>query len=181
MYGDKRWAYSTIYSISIGEGELLTTPVHMANLASIMANRGWFITPHTVLDIGGKGKPASLDSLVQTGVNPSAFAPIIQAMQEVVESAEGTGIQAQVPGITVCGKTGTVQDGDRETHSVFMAFAPKDNPRIALSVYVENAGSGGDWAAPIASLMMEQFLNGSVTQKEKEQRILRATYPFSEQ
>ena len=114
-------------------------------------------------------------------MNPSAFAPIIQAMQEVVESAEGTGIQAQVPGITVCGKTGTVQDGDRETHSVFMAFAPKDNPRIALSVYVENAGSGGDWAAPIASLMMEQFLNGSVTQKEKEQRILRATYPFSEQ
>jgi penicillin-binding protein 2 len=180
MYGSKRWAYSTIYSISIGEGELLTTPVHMANLASIMANRGWFITPHTVLDIGGNGKPEALDSLVETGVTPSAFLPIIQAMQAVVESPQGTGTKARVPGITVCGKTGTVQDGDRETHAVFMAFAPKDNPRIALSVYVENAGSGGDWAAPIASLMIEQYLKGSIAQTEKEQLILQATYPFPE-
>jgi penicillin-binding protein 2 len=73
-----------------------------------------------------------------------------------------------------------VQDGDRETHAVFMAFAPKDNPRIALSVYVENAGSGGDWAAPIASLMIEQYLKGSIAQTEKEQLILQATYPFPE-
>lgn len=181
MYGRKRWAYSTIYSISIGEGELLTTPVHMANLASIMANRGWFITPHTVLDIGGKGKPEGLDSLVETGVSSAAFIPIIQAMHSVVDSPEGTGTRAHVPGITVCGKTGTVQDGARETHSVFMAFAPKENPTIALSVYVENAGSGGDWAAPIASLMIEQFLKGSIAQKEKEKRILQTSYPFPEQ
>ena len=180
MYGKKRWAYSTIYSISIGEGELLTTPVHMANLAVIMANRGWFITPHTVLDIGGKGKPQSLDSLVQTGVDPAAFRPIIQAMEAVVASSEGTGTKARVPGITVCGKTGTVQNGERATHAVFMAFAPKENPRIALSVYVENAGSGGDWAAPIASLMMEQFLTGSISQVEKEEHILESTYPFPE-
>ena len=181
MYGKKRWAYSTIYSISIGEGELLTTPVHMANLASIMANRGWFVTPHTVLDIGGKGKPEGLDSLVETGVSSAAFIPIIHAMQSVVDSHEGTGTRAHVPGITVCGKTGTVQDGDRETHSVFMAFAPKENPTIALSVYVENAGSGGDWAAPIASLMIEQFLKGSIAQKEKEKRIFQTSYPFPEQ
>jgi penicillin-binding protein 2 len=181
MYGRKRWAYSTIYSISIGEGELLTTPVHMANLASIMANRGWFITPHTVLSIGDQGKPEALDSLVETGINSTAFVPIIEAMQSVVESPEGTGIRAQVPGITVCGKTGTVQDGNRETHSVFMAFAPKENPKIALSVYVENAGSGGDWAAPIASLMVERFLKGSISQNQKEKRILQTTYPFPEQ
>jgi penicillin-binding protein 2 len=109
-----------------------------------------------------------------------AFNPIIQAMAAVVASSEGTGTKARVPGINVCGKTGTVQDGERATHSVFMAFAPKENPRIALSVYVENAGSGGDWAAPIASLMMEQFLTGSVSQTEKEEHILQSTYPFPE-
>ncbi len=180
MYGTKRWAYSTIYSISIGEGELLTTPVHMANLAAIMANRGWYRTPHSVLDVGGKGKPEHLDSLVHTGVSDYAFGPIVNAMQTVIESVQGTGAKARVPGITVCGKTGTVQDGERQTHSVFMAFAPRDNPQIALSVYVENAGSGGDWAAPIASLIIEKYLTGEVTQPAKEQLILNATYPFPE-
>jgi len=159
---------------------LLTTPVHMANLAAIMANRGWYRTPHSVRDVGGKGKPEHLDSLVHTGVSDYAFGPIVNAMQTVIESAQGTGGKARVPGITVCGKTGTVQDGERQTHSVFMAFAPRDNPQIALSVYVENAGSGGDWAAPIASLIIEKYLTGEVTQSAKEQLILSATYPFPE-
>jgi penicillin-binding protein 2 len=98
-------------------------------------------------------------------------------MNAVTESDEGTAPMAKIPGIKVCGKTGTVQDS-KGNHSVFIAFAPEEDPKIALSVYVENAGAGGDWAAPIASLMMEKFLTGEVLQTQKELRISQATYPF---
>ncbi|MBV41673.1 MAG: peptidoglycan glycosyltransferase [Crocinitomicaceae bacterium] len=178
LYGKKRWAYSTIYSISIGEGELLTTPLHMANLAATIANQGEFRTPHVVQSIGLNGKPAGTDSLVQTGISRQLFEPIIEAMNAVTESKEGTAPLARVPGVKVCGKTGTVQDS-KGNHSVFIAFAPVENPKIALSVYVENAGAGGDWAAPIASLLMEKYLKGSVKQANKELRVIRATYPFA--
>jgi len=99
-------------------------------------------------------------------------------MNAVTESDEGTAPLARIPGIKVCGKTGTVQDS-KGNHSVFIAFAPADDPQIALSVYVENAGAGGDWAAPIASLMMEHYLKGSVQQTAKESRVKGATYPFA--
>jgi penicillin-binding protein 2 len=178
LYGRKRWAFSTIYSISIGEGELLTTPLHMANLAAILANRGAFRTPHVVQSIGSNGKPSGTDSLVRTGISRELFEPVIKAMNAVTESDEGTAPLARVPGIKVCGKTGTVQDS-KGNHSVFIAFAPAENPRIALSVYVENAGAGGDWAAPIASLMMEKYLKGNVEQADKELRVVRGTYPFA--
>lgn len=178
LYGKKRWAYSTIYSISIGEGELLTTPLHMANLAATIANQGEFRTPHVVQSIGLNGKPAGTDSLVQTGISRQLFEPIIEAMNAVTESKEGTAPLARVPGVKVCGKTGTVQDS-KGNHSVFIAFAPVESPKIALSVYVENAGAGGDWAAPIASLLMEKYLKGSVKQVNKELRVIRATYPFA--
>jgi penicillin-binding protein 2 len=178
LYGRKRWAYSTIYSISIGEGELLTTPLHMANLAATLANRGEFRTPHVIQSVGSNGKPVGTDSLIQTGIPPELFEPIINAMNAVTESSEGTAPLARVPGIKVCGKTGTVQDS-KGNHSVFIAFAPADNPKIALSVYVENAGAGGDWAAPIASLIMEKYLMGDVQQTDKELRVIRATYPFA--
>ena len=177
FYGRKRWAYSTIYSISIGEGELLTTPLHMANLAAILANRGHFHTPHVIKSIGENGKPNGMDSLVNSGIRPELFIPVVRAMNAVTESDEGTAPMAKIPGIKVCGKTGTVQDS-KGNHSVFIAFAPEEDPKIALSVYVENAGGGGDWAAPIASLMMEKFLTGEVLQTQKELRISQATYPF---
>ena len=170
MYGRKRWAYSTIYSISIGEGELLTTPLHMANLAATLANRGHYITPHAVRGSDGIAR-------IETGIAPELFTSVIRAMSTVITAADGTGRRAETPGVEVCGKTGTVQNPDGN-HSVFIAFAPKDNPKIALSVYVENAGAGGDWAAPIASLMIDKYLNGEPRQSEKEQRILAATYPF---
>ena len=170
MYGRKRWAYSTIYSISIGEGELLTTPLHMANLAATLANRGHYITPHAVRGSDGIER-------IETGIAPELFTSVIRAMSTVITAADGTGRRAETPGVEVCGKTGTVQNPDGN-HSVFIAFAPKDNPKIALSVYVENAGAGGDWAAPIASLMIDKYLNGAPRQSEKEQRILAATYPF---
>lgn len=180
VYGERRWAYSTIYSISIGEGELLATPLHMANMAAILANRGWYRTPHAVRDIGGQGKPMGSDSLIETGVAVRHFKPIISAMEQVISAPTGTGWRARIPGISVCGKTGTVQDDPRLEHSVFMAFAPKDNPTIALSVYVENAGSGGRWAAPIASLLIEQYLTDSIADTDRLQAIRNATYPFPE-
>lgn len=178
QYGKRRWAYSTIYSISIGEGELLVTPLQIANLAVIIANRGWYRTPHAVRDIGGQGKPIGVDSLIETGVPSQHFEPIVAAMQQVIEGEGGTGRRARIPGITVCGKTGTVQNANALEHSVFMAFAPKDNPQIALSVYVENAGSGGAWAAPIAAQLIEHYLADTLSNPDREARILAAKDPF---
>jgi penicillin-binding protein 2 len=181
IYGRRHWTFRTMYSISIGEGELLTTPLHMANLAAIVANRGWYIEPHLVRDIGGRGKPEGLGQHIDVGVSAEHFEPIHDAMQAVIEDPSGTGRRAKLPGIVYCGKTGTVQDGPRADHSVFMAFAPRDNPQIALSVYVENAGAGGEWAAPIASLLIEQYLTGQVSQEMRERRIMGATYPLDPQ
>ncbi len=178
VYGHRSWAYSTIYSISIGEGELLVTPLQIANVAAIIANRGWYRTPHAVRDVGGRGKPEGLDDIVETGIDPALFQPVIEAMQTVVEQPGGTARRARVPGLEICGKTGTVQDDPRLEHSVFMAFAPKDNPQIAISVYVENAGAGGRWAAPIASLLIERYLNDTLHNPEREARILAASHPF---
>ena len=174
VYGARRWDFGTIYSISIGEGELLTTPLQMANLAAALANRGTFRTPHFVRDVGGRGKPSGLGILMETGIEPEHFEPVVNAMQRVVEQTGGTGRRARIPGIAVCGKTGTVQDEPRKDHSVFIAFAPKDNPQIALSVYVENSGFGGEWAAPIAALLIEQYLTGDIQQTARLERILKA-------
>jgi penicillin-binding protein 2 len=172
IYGKNHWGYKTIYSISIGEGELLTTPLQMANLAAIIANRGYFIEPHAVRDIGGLGKPDGLDSLHNINVLTKYFDPVVEAMQNVIEDPYGTGNRARIDGITICGKTGTVQNKDKEDHSVFMAFAPRENPKIALSVYVEYVGSGGEWAAPIASLLIEKYLTDTVSHTRREERIL---------
>jgi penicillin-binding protein 2 len=178
LYGKRRWTYRTIYSISIGEGELLTTPLHMANLAAIMANRGWYIEPHLIRDVGGTGKPSELTVRHDVGVSTEHFDPILDAMQAVIDDRTGTGKLAKTSGITICGKTGTVQDGPRADHSVFMALAPREQPEIALSVYVENAGAGGEWAAPIAGLLIEQYLRKGTLHPEREQKILGATYPL---
>jgi penicillin-binding protein 2 len=173
VYGKYHWGYSTIYSISIGEGELLTTPLQMANLACILANRGFYHEPHAVRDIGGKGKPASTDSIHYVNINADLFEPVIDAMQLVIEDPSGTAWRARVEGITICGKTGTVQNvNDLEDHSAFMAFAPRDNPQIAISVYVEYAGGGGAWAAPIAGLLIDSYLTDSISNIKAEERIL---------
>ncbi len=105
-------------------------------------------------------------------MNSEYFDLAVQAMYDVIWEPSGTGYRARIPGIEICGKTGTIENGAEEDHSGFFAFAPRENPRIALAVYVENAGGGGTWAAPIASLMTEKYLKGSVSQIEKEERIL---------
>lgn len=176
IYGKEQWAYSTIYSISIGEGEMLINPLQMCNLACVIANRGWFVYPHTVKQIGVGGRP--LDKFLvrnSVGIDTSYFRVVINAMEQVVGPG-GTGNRAKLSDIIVCGKTGTVQNEPREDHSVFVCFAPKENPKIALAVYVENAGFGGTWAAPIASLMIEKFINDSIADPAKEQRIFDANF-----
>ncbi len=176
IYGDKRWKASTIISNSIGQGELLVTPMQMANLAAIIANKGYYYKPHMIKKIDND-IPHELEIYYQknyTMIDSVHFDPIIEAMQGVVEN--GTAARARTKDIVVCGKTGTAENPHGEDHSCFIAFAPRDNPQIAIAVYVENAGYGGTWAAPISSLMIEKYLKREVTNKRKEKRILEKNF-----
>ncbi|MFO8054559.1 MAG: penicillin-binding transpeptidase domain-containing protein, partial [Bacteroidales bacterium] len=171
-YGKNRWAFSTIYSLGIGQGEVEITPLQMANMAATIANRGFYIDPHLVKKIGGQAANQKALEPQQTNINRTYFDYVTEAMRAVVEDPGGTARRAKIPDITVCGKTGTVQNPHGENHSVFMAFAPKNNPQIAVAVYVENAGYGGSWAAPVASLMIEKYLTDSIQRTQVEERIL---------
>ncbi len=163
IYGEDRWKWSTINSISIGQGEISISPLQMANYVSAIANKGYFYTPHVIREIGNTGKPRPeyLEKHL-VGIDSVHFRTVIDAMEAVVNAPGGTGFRAAVPGIKVCGKTGTSQNPHGEDHSVFIAFAPKDDPKIAISVYVQNAGQGARAAASIAGLMMEKYLTGEI-------------------
>lgn len=160
LYGKDRWKSLMIVSNSIGQGEILTTPLQIANLAAIVANRGYFIVPHLVKNIEG----GEIDSLYLTkkitSISPQYFTPIIEGMDLVMRA--GTGWYSRIDSVAVCGKTGTAENPHGEDHSLFMAFAPKDDPKIAICVVVENSGFGATWAAPIASLMIEKYLKGYI-------------------
>ena len=168
-YGKGKWAFSTIYSNSIGQGEVEVVPLQMANLACIVANRGYYITPHLVRYYGPDStRNDEFYERHETGIKPAYFEIAANGMYDVVHGAGGTARRANIPDIDVCGKTGTAQNIG-EDHSVFIAFAPKVNPKIAVAVYVENArGGGGYWAAPIASLVIERYIRGEVTRKDLE-------------
>lgn len=174
-YGKERWAFSTIYSVSIGQGEVLTVPIQMANLAAIFANKGWYYDPHLVRAIG---EPDSVQERYRekhvVEVAPRWFDHIQEGMRRVVHEPGGTARQARIPGITVCGKTGTAENPHGQDHAVFICFAPMEDPRIAMAVYVENSGFGGTWAAPIASLLMEQYLTDTITRPDVMKRMLEA-------
>lgn len=181
-YGKYRWAFSTIQSISIGQGEVLITPMEMANLAAIMANRGYFYYPHFIKEIEGGEIPEIYLNKNETKVNPEHFEPVIDGMWRVVNESGGTARRARMDSISVCGKTGTIENFKRingkvyqlTDHSNFLAFAPMENPKIAISVFVENSGFGGTWSAPIASLMIEKYINRTIEDTLKEKRILEA-------
>jgi penicillin-binding protein 2 len=176
-YGHHRWAFSTIYSISIGQGEVSVIPLQMANLAAIIANRGYFITPHLFKSIEGVDTiPSTFTDKHYTTIDYKHYNVVVDAMQQVVEADHGTARRARIDSIEVCGKTGTAENPHGDDHSVFIAFAPKDNPKIAIAVYVENAGYGGTWAAPIASLIMEKYLKDSIASPKKAQRIFDANF-----
>jgi penicillin-binding protein 2 len=162
------WNYSNIYSLSIGQGEMGVTLLQMANLACIIANRGYYYTPHLVKSIGKTGKPLpEYQVRHETGIDKKHFEPIVRGMEGAFKAGT-VGPMAQVVNLyagEICAKTGTVQNPHGEDHSTFIAFAPKDNPKIAIAVYVENAGFGGIWAATIASLMMQKYLKDTVRVK----------------
>lgn len=160
------WNSLTLISMSIGQGELGCTPLQMANLAATIANRGHYYTPHIIKKIEGRD---SIDTRFyerhDTGVEPKHFNVVVDGMYDAVHKQGGTGRIAYVPNLDICGKTGTAQNPHGEDHSTFLCFAPKESPKIAVSVYVENGGFGGSIAAPIASLIIEQYLNGKVSRQ----------------
>lgn len=172
LYGKNRWKSLMIVSNSIGQGEILTTPLQIANLAAIVANRGYYVVPHLVKEIEG----GEIDSIYRTKkittIDPKHFAPIVEGMDLVMRA--GTGWYSRIDSVAVCGKTGTAENPHGEDHSLFMAFAPKDDPKIAICVVVENSGFGATWAAPIASLMIEKYLKGYIAPRRipMEQKML---------
>ncbi|MCZ2102499.1 MAG: penicillin-binding protein 2 [Chitinophagales bacterium] len=160
------WKSMWVLSIGIGQGEVQLTTVQMANLAAIIANRGYYITPHFINQyLSGKPKPEAYTTKNRMRIDAKYFPPVIDGMEAVVTS--GTARSAWVPGLTICGKTGTSQNPHGKDHSVFFGFAPKNNSKIAVAVFIENAGWGGDWAAPIASLLMEKHINKSIDPSRK--------------
>lgn len=167
----RRWNSLTLLSLSIGQGELGCTPLQLANLAAIVANRGYYYIPHIVRAIEGRD---SLDARFYqrhyTMVDPKHFEPIVDGMWRGVNVA-GTSTDAYLEGWDVCGKTGTAQNPHGKDHSTFLSFAPRNNPRIAISVYVENGGFGASAALPIASLLEEFYLTDSIRRPELFQRI----------
>lgn len=171
-YRSKSWKFSNIYSIAIGEGENLVVPIQMANFAATIANRGYYYVPHLVKAIGNTGKPLPQYQVRHyTTIDSAYFRIAVDAMQQVVEAGTAQ-YRAKLDNIVVCGKTGTVQNDPLPAHSVFIAFAPRENPKIALSIYVEDAGQGGRAAASIASLMIEKYLLGATKRPHIEQYVL---------
>ena len=170
-HGKNRWRSMSIISLAIGQGEIGITPVQLANLSAIIANRGFFYTPHIIRAIG---RPDSLNQEFlkkrYCEVDRVYFDVVVQGMENVVIA--GTATNAKIDSISVCGKTGTAQNPHGKNHSIFIAFAPKDNPKIAICVVVENAGYGATWAAPIASLMIEKYIKRSIKRKDLEERMI---------
>ena len=165
IYTERGWRAHTIISIAIGQGEILATPLQICNLAAGIANRGYYIAPHVVKSI----EENELDSLYvtrkYTGIDAQYYTPIVNGMAAAVTG--GTCRAAFMPDIEVCGKTGTAQNPHGKDHSIFMAFAPKENPKVAIAVYVENAGFGATYAVPIGRLMLEKYLLGVIPEGDK--------------
>lgn len=162
----KYWGYGSILSLGIGQGEISTTPLQMANIMAIIANRGYYIKPHVVKSIGNN-QPIDQKYIEKhyAGVDKRHYEPVIDGMDDAVNSPNGTAVESRLQNIIMCGKTGTVQNfqNNRKNHSVFIGFAPRDNPKIAIAVIIENGGYGGAYAAPIASYITEMYLTGSLS------------------
>jgi penicillin-binding protein 2 len=172
----RNWTYRSVYSLSLGQGEINLTGLQMANMAAIIANRGWYYTPHLVRSVGKSGPLPRFTQKHSTLIDSVHLAALVPGMVAVMQrggTAEASSL-ADV-GITVAGKTGTVQNDQGDDHAAFVGFAPADNPKIAVAVYIENAGFGATAAAPCAVLVMEKYLRGSIAPRRKrwEKRIQR--------
>lgn len=174
IYGEGRWSANTIISVAIGQGEILATPLQIANLCATIANRGWFITPHVVKEIQDTVIAEEYRTRRYPTIDAKYFDDVAEGMRMAVTG--GTCRMANLPGIEVCGKTGTAQNPHGRDHSAFIGFAPYHNPKIAVCVYVENAGFGATYGVPIGSLVIEKFLNDSISPSRKyiEQNMLNA-------
>lgn len=166
VYGQKGWKAITIRSLSIGQGEILVTPLQLANQAAAIANKGYYITPHF-------NRNDSMKSDIHTTLVDSIYFDVVhQGMARVM--TDGTGRWYNIPELQMCGKTGTVQNPHGEDHALFIGFAPMDNPQIAVAVAVENAGFGATWACPMATLVMEQYLTGEIKRNTLYERMVNA-------
>ncbi len=177
IYGKNRWRAHSVISLSIGQGEIGATPLHLANLAATLANRGYYYIPHLVKESPGSPIDARFKERNYTLVDTTHFHKVVEGMYLAVNAAPGTGgtaRQAHVEGLDICGKTGTAQNPHGKDNAVFICFAPRENPKIAIAAYIENAGFGGTWAAPIASLMVEKYLNGETSRPDLEKRMKEA-------
>jgi penicillin-binding protein 2 len=172
IYGEGHWSANTIISVSIGQGEILATPLQIANLCATIANRGWFITPHVVKEIQDTVLDAEYRNKRYPTIDSKYFNDVAEGMRMAVLG--GTCHLANLPDIEVCGKTGTAQNPHGRDHSAFIGFAPYNNPKIAVCVYVENAGFGAAYGVPIGSLVIEKYLNGHISPSRKyiEQHML---------
>ena len=176
-YGKGRWNAITVISLSIGQGEILATPMHLANLCATIANRGYYYIPHIIKASEGVDIDPKYYEKQYTKVSTAHFPKVIKGMWRAVNSGAGMGGTAwvaHIDGIDVCGKTGTAQNPRGADNSVFICFAPMDKPRIAIAAYVENGGFGATYAAPMASLMVEKYLNGEVKRTDLEKRMKEA-------
>lgn len=175
IHGKGRWKSLSIISLSIGQGEIGTTPLHLANLAATIANRGFYYIPHMVRNTKDTIRAAKYNEKHYTLVDTSNFEKVINGMYMAVNCKPGEGGTArgaQVEGLDICGKTGTAQNPHGKDNAVFICFAPRNNPKIAVAAYIENAGFGGTWAAPIASLLVEKYLTGQISRPELEDKII---------
>ena len=173
-YGDGHWSATTVISIAIGQGEILATPLQIANLSATIANRGHYITPHVVKEIQDTVVPAEFLERHDTSIDRRWYEEIAEGMRMAVTG--GTCRVANLSDIEVCGKTGTAQNPHGRDHSAFMGFAPYHDPKIAIAVYVENAGFGATFGVPIGSLVMEKYLRGYIPPERKhlEERMLQS-------
>ena len=171
-FGGPRWNSCNIVTLGIGQDRMLVTPLQMANAMCIIANKGYYYTPHFVDSIE-KEEPADSQFVGRyrakrealTHISDSSFNAVQLGMEDV--ATFGTAARAKIEGVNICAKTGTAQNPHGKNHSLFVAFAPRENPRIAICVVVENAGYGATWAAPIASLMMEKYLHDTISAKRQ--------------
>ena len=166
IYGEERWTAATALNLAYGEGDLLVTPIQLANFCAILANRGYYYSPHLDRKL--------VPTLNNTSFSENAFAPIIEGMWKAVNSDPGTwstAFVAHVDNLGICASAGQASNSFGEDNSVFIGFAPKDNPRIAIAVYIENGGFGASFAAPIGSLVIEKYLSGDISRKYLAERM----------
>ncbi|MGL4596648.1 MAG: penicillin-binding transpeptidase domain-containing protein, partial [Bacteroidia bacterium] len=170
VFGKGGWRASTVISLGIGQAEVSVTPLQMCNIICSIANRGYYHIPHVIRKVGDKEDPKWREKQFTLVKERQIYENVIEGMSNVVKA--GTGRIAQLPGIEVCGKTGTAQNPHGEDHSVFVLFAPRENPKICIAILVENAGFGATWAAPIASLLSEKYLTGKILRTDLEKKMV---------